>query len=105
MTQQEWLQLMRFPTQWSDWSLVPEALVAELVTRYVPGQENSPEHDRHGLFQWWLRQEPPSEVLVKLARLTWLDPDPQMGAYVRECIAKQCVDPEVASALAHNCAA
>ncbi len=100
MTHQEWLQLMAFPLEWSEWGLLPQELADMQLSRYEPGHEQSPEHDRHGAFQWWLSRDPSDEVLVKLARLTWLDPDEPMGGYVRECIAAMGVpSTSVAQAL------
>jgi hypothetical protein len=101
MTHEEWLQRMRFPRQWTEWGLIPAALAAKQLAGYASEHEASPEHDRHGAFQWWLRQSPSPAVLVQLARLTWLDPDQEMGAYVRECIRKQSSDPQVSHALAN----
>lgn len=102
MTHQRWLELMRFPKQWSEWGLIPEELAVLQVAGYAPGHEASPEHGRHGAFQWWLRRQPPKEMLIQLARLTWLDPDPQMGAYVRDCISVQSGgDRDVEDALVH----
>jgi hypothetical protein len=88
MTHQEWVKRMGFPSQWVSWGLLPDELVAIQLAGYAPGHEDAPEHDRHGALQWWLRQEPPKDILLKLARLTWLDPDPPMAQYVRECIAR-----------------
>jgi len=100
MTRSEWLALMKFPTEWSEWELLPEELLAAQIQGYEPGHENATEHDRHGAFQWWLKREPPEAVLVQLAQLSWLDPDPSMGGYVRECIAKaRAFSPAVAQAL------
>jgi len=101
MTHGQWLELMRFPPQWSDWGMIPEELARIQVANYEDGHEAGAEHDRHGAFQWWLRQSPSSETLTKLARLSWLDPDPLMGAYVRERIESQCgQNSEVLQALA-----
>lgn len=87
MTHREWLDLMQFPPQWVDWGLIPPELAEMQLSRYEPGQEQGSEHDRHGVFQWWLQRQPSEEALIKLAHLTWLDPDEPMAGYVRECIA------------------
>ena len=89
MDQLSYIELMQFPKEWLDWQLIPEQFLASQASRYEPGHENASEHDRHGVFQFWLRTEPSAEVLVKLARLSWLDPDQVMAGYVRECISKQ----------------
>lgn len=94
MTHTEWLQLMQFPAEWTAWGLIPAELAEMQLARYEPGHEQSPEHDRHGAFQWWLARHPVQDTLVKLARLTWLDPDEPMGAYVRERISDLGVPSE-----------
>lgn len=101
MTHSDWLKLMQFPPEWTAWNLIPFALATEQLSGYEPGHEAASEHDRHGAFQWWLRQQPGPDVLVRLAQLSWLDPDPPMGQYVRDCIARQSGNnAEVAHALA-----
>ena len=101
MTHTDWLELMQFPPEWAAWNLVPAELATVQMAGYQPGHEEASEHDRHGAFQWWLTQQPSPEVLVQLARLSWLDPDPPMAQYVRDCIAKQSsYNAEVEDALA-----
>ncbi len=89
MDHETWLRLMKFPPEWKSWEMIPDELAAIQLNGYTPGDENSPEHDRHGAFQWWLKVAPASETLLKLVRLSWLDPDEPMAGYVRECITKQ----------------
>ena len=92
---------MQFPPEWMEWNLIPPELAALQLSGYEPGHEDAPEHDRHGAFQWLLKQQPGVEVLVQLARLSWLDSDQLMAKYVRECIANQSGNnAEVGSALA-----
>ena len=101
MTHGDWLERMQFPREWMTWRLVPAELAAVQLSGYQPGDEAASSHDRHGAFQWWLRQMPGPEVLVQLARLSWLDPDQGMGGYVRRLIAEQAgIDDQVARALA-----
>src|SRR5262245_13112389 len=91
---------MGFPPQWLSWGLLPSELATIQLDGYAPGHEDAAEHDRNGAFQWWLWQEPPKEILLKLARLTWLDPDPLMAEYVRQSIAKaKACDEDVQRAL------
>lgn len=92
--------MMQFPPEWESWCLVPEEWLRGALASYVPGNEQGSEHDRHGAFQWWLKREPSKGILLKLAQLSWLDPDQQMAAYVRECISKAAThDEEVADAI------
>lgn len=88
MTHADWLELMRFPPEWVEWDLIPDALAAIQSTGYRPGHEAASEHDRHGAFQWWLRRDPSHATLILLARVSWLDPDQHMAGYVRQCIAR-----------------
>lgn len=103
MTHNEWLELMQFPAQWVQWGLIPDELAVLQLSGYQPGHESASEHDRHGAFQWWLKQSPPKETLIQLARLSWLDPDQLMGASVRDCILKQNgTDEEVKNVVAQR---
>jgi hypothetical protein len=88
MDEGRYLSLMSFPPQWTELGMFPAELSRELVSRYRPGDEEGSEHDRNGAFHWWLRRNPPIDVLVKLAQLTVVDPDPLMAADVRKYIAR-----------------
>lgn len=100
MTHAEWLRLMKFPSEWMEWHMIPDELAECQLNGYEAGHEDAPEHDRHGAFQWWLEREPDAGVLATLARLSWLDPDPLMGAYVRRLISSQpCCDDAVRETL------
>ncbi len=91
MEHEAWLLLMRFPSEWKSWGLIPDELAALQLNQYALGDESHqhPEHNRHGAFQWWLKKEPDSGILLKLVHLSWLDPDEPMAEYVRSRIAKQ----------------
>jgi hypothetical protein len=96
MTKLEFLQVMKFPKEWDDWGLYPDELFEIQVAHYKPGHENGSEHDRNGAFHWWLCKEPNSETLIKLVKLTHLDPDPLMAADIRSYIRKaKHFNPEV----------
>lgn len=88
MTKHEFLSLMQFPKEWLDWGLYPDELFEVQLAGYQPGHETGSEHDRNGAFHWWLRQEPSAEVLVSLAKLTFLDSDSFMASDVRNHIKK-----------------
>ena len=101
MNRDTYIKLMKFPAEWTEWDLLPAEFILKMIETYEPGMENSAEHDRHGVFQWWLKQQPTTAQLVMLARLSWLDPDEPMAGYVRECIAKLPeLSEEVVAALA-----
>ena len=89
MDQETYLKLMQFPPEWHLWQMLPVNFLGEQVSSYEPGHEDAPEHDRHSVFQWWLRQHPDANTVVKLVNLSWLDPDQSMAGHVRKCIAQQ----------------
>lgn len=60
----------------------------EMIATYEPGMESASEHDRNGMFHWWLRQSLTEAELVKLVKLTCLDPDESMAKDVRSYIIK-----------------
>lgn len=59
-----YLRLMNFPAEWEAWGMLPRSFGSEQSVLYEPGHEGASEHDRHSVFQWWLRQNPPTETLV-----------------------------------------
>jgi len=78
---------MRFPKEWKDYGLIPEVLLSQLIATYEAGMENASEHDRNGVFHWWLKNSPDKTVLTQLIALSYLDPDQLMAADVRSHIA------------------
>lgn len=100
MDRQSYLDLMQFPPEWQEWGMLPIEFVDAQRAEYKASHEQGSEHDRHGVFQWWLKQGLSVEQLIRLSHLTWLDPDQTMAGYVRECIAKRPqLNPVVAAAL------
>ena len=97
MTIEEFLELMEFPPLWRELDMADPEYLAECIARYRPGHEESSEHDRHGLFQYWLKREPAKETLLKLVRLSFVDPDKGMAASVRaEILRSKNCNEEVA---------
>jgi hypothetical protein len=86
MTKDEFLNLMCFPSQWKEWDMYPKELFEGQISRYVPGNEASSEHDRNEAFHWWLKRELSQDQFEKLEKLTHLDPDAGLGADVRSCL-------------------
>ncbi len=88
---------MRYPREWVEWEMLPGALVDGQIANYEPGNENASEHFRNGAFHYWLKQNPSKEILIKLVKLSFLDPDAPMAKWLREdCIAKAAnVDDEI----------
>lgn len=99
MTKAEFLTLMQFPKEWELFEMYPEKLATIQLNGYQHGHEAASEHDRCGAFHWWLKQEPSEQQLIYLMRLACLDPDPLMGADIRNYIAKaKNFSPAVAEA-------
>jgi hypothetical protein len=86
---ERYLQIMNVPPQWNEWRMLPdEEYLQALIRSYETGMENASEHDRNGMFHWWLKKDPNEEQLVNLAKLTLLDPDQLMANDVREHIRR-----------------
>ena len=88
MTKFEFMRLMSIPSEWETWEMYPEDLFNVQIQRFQPGDERGSEHDRNGMFHWWLRRHPTKEQLTKLAKLSFLDPDKLMAGDVRSYIRK-----------------
>lgn len=82
------MRLMSIPQEWDALGMYPDELVQEQLARYRSGDERAPEHDRNGMFHWWLRRNPPTEILMMLAKLTHLDSDTLMAEDVRSHIRR-----------------
>lgn len=96
MNKEQFLTLMKFPQQWAEWDMYPDELANIQLAGYEPGNENGSEHDRNGAFHWWLKREPGKETLIKLVKLSYLDPDQMLGDDVRKYILKtKCCDDEI----------
>lgn len=83
-----YVEMMEFPTEWISMDMLPRRFVRQQIDSYSAGDEESAEHDRNGAFHWWLKQNPEKEVLLKLFKLSLVDPDQIMAADVRRYIAK-----------------
>ena len=88
MNKVEFLKLIMFPAEWEIFGMYHDELFLGQLSLYSPGDEQGAEHDRNGAFHWWLKRQPSKEELIKLVRLTFLDPDPLMAQDVRTYIAK-----------------
>ncbi len=100
MTIDHFLELMSFPPLWRELDMIDQDYVLECIARYRPGHEDASEHDRHSLFQFWLKREPTKTTLLNLAKLSFVDPDQQMAASVRSDILRSAnCDAEVESFL------
>ena len=88
MNHKDFLKIMEFPAEWSEWDMLPPELICLQLDGYEVGHELSPEYDRNGAFHWWLNKNPPmsKEEIKKLYELTYLDSDQIMAGDVRRYI-------------------
>lgn len=102
MTKKELIKLIQYPREWVEWAMLPDELIAEQLAKYKPG--SVAQHYRIAAFHFWLRREPSKDILLKLIRLSYVDPDPLMAYCLRkDHIAKaENADEEVARALRQN---
>jgi len=91
MTKKEFVELMNFPREWLEWDMLPDIVLESQMNEYEPGHEYSSEHNRNGVFQYWLRGDANEEQLIKLVKLSKLDPDNTMCKYLRENDIPKCV--------------
>lgn len=102
MNKNEFIKLMRYPREWIEWDMLPDELIRAQIAKYERG--SAPERCRNEAFHFWLRGRPSKDMLLKLIRLSYLDPDPLMAYSLRkDAIARaENVDEEVSRALRQN---
>ncbi len=86
-TKKEFLDLMGFPKEWLEWDMYPDELFQGQLGVYEPHHKND-EHYRYGAFHYWLKRNPSRDILLKLAKLSWLDSYQIMAADARNYISK-----------------
>lgn len=84
MTRQEFIRLMQYPREWIEWEMLPDALIDRQIAGYLPGSERASERYRYEAFHWWLQKKPSEEILLKLIKLSYFDPDPLMSYALRK---------------------
>ena len=104
MTPNEFIQLMQYPREWREWDMLPDELIEAQMAEYQPGSEHASGRFRNAAFHFWLRKCPGKEILLKLIKLSYLDPDPLSSyAFRKEHMANlEHTDEEVAQALRQN---
>ena len=102
MNKNEFIKLMRYPREWVEWGMLPDELIRGQIAKYERG--GAAERYRNEAFRFWLRSQPSKDILLKLIRLSYLDPDPLMAYSLRkDGIARaENVDEEVSRALRQN---
>ena len=104
MTRNEFIQLMQYPREWREWDMLPDKLLDAQMAEYQPGNEQNAGRYRNAAFHFWLQQRPGKAILLKLIRLSYLDPDPLASyAFRTEHLAHvENADEDVAQALRQN---
>ena len=96
---------MQYPREWLEWDMLPDELIDGQRAEYKPGSEQVSERYRSAAFHFWLRRKPDKEILLKLIKLSYFDPDPLMSYSLRKdhiATAENADDEEVAQALRQN---
>lgn len=96
MDKVDFIRLMGYPKEWSEWGYLPDAYIADQMKDWLSEHKSDQpetgviagsEHYRYGAFLYWLRLEPRLDQLEKLLELTYLDKDQVMANDVRRRIA------------------
>ena len=84
--------------------MLPDELIDAQMAEYQPGNERAAERYRNAAYHYWLRSQPSKETLLKIIRLSYLDPDPLASyAFRKDYIATmQITDDEIAQVLRQN---
>ncbi len=81
-------ELLHFPKEWLEWQMYPDEMFLTHRREFQPGDEAGSENNRNRTFHYWLSSELTEEQLIKLVKLSHLDPDPLMADNVRNHIKK-----------------
>ena len=105
MTKYEFIQLMQYPREWLEWDMLPDELINTQMAEFARGSERAAERYRNAAFHFWLEKKPCKEILLKLIKLSYLDPEPLMSYVLRKDHienAENAHDEDVAQALRQN---
>jgi hypothetical protein len=81
-------ELLHFPKEWLEWKMYPDEVFLEHRREFQPGDEAGSELNRNGVFHYWLSKNLTEDQIIKLIKLSQLDPDPSMADDVRRHIQK-----------------
>ena len=85
---------LHFPKEWLAWKMYPDELFLAHRKLFLPGNESDSENERNETFHYWLSRELTENQLIKLVKLSFLDPDPLMAEKVRNHIRKHKNSPQ-----------
>ena len=86
LTKNKFAEILHFPKEWLEGKMYPEELFLEHRKLFQPG--NDSENERNETFHHWLSRELTEVQLLRLIKLSQLDPDPSMASNVRDHINK-----------------
>jgi hypothetical protein len=87
-TKNKLAEILHFPKEWLEWKMYPESIFFAHRKQFQPGNESDSENERNETFHHWLSKELTEDQLLKLVKLSHLDPDPTMAKDVRDHINK-----------------
>ena len=105
MTKDAFIKLMQYPREWLEWNMLPDELIDDQLSEYKPGSEQAAERYRNAAFHFWLQRKPSKDILIKLIKLSYLDPNPLTSYVLRKehiANAENADDADVAQALRQN---
>ena len=87
-TKDKLAEILLFPKEWLEWKMYPDSLFFEHRNQFQPGNESDSENERSETFHHWLSKELTEDQLLKLVKLSQLDPDPTMAKIIQDHIEK-----------------
>lgn len=87
-TKNKLAEVLHFPKEWLKWKMYPESIFFDHRKRFQPGNESDSENERSETFHHWLSRELTEDQLLKLVKLSQLDPDPMMAENIQAHISK-----------------
>jgi hypothetical protein len=87
-TKSKLAEILHFPKEWLEWKMYPDGIFLEHRKQFQPGNESDSENERNETFHHWLARELTEDQLLKLTKLSQLDPDPNMASEIRDHIKK-----------------
>jgi hypothetical protein len=99
----KFLHSMHFPNEWIEFDMYPDELFSIQEKGFDIGNEEGSEHDRFGAFLWWIEYARTKDQMLKLVKLSYLDPDQLMANDVRKRIKQSSLcDEEVMNLIDSN---